>query len=269
MISRFFLKTWVVVLAFVISLTTARADDSVEKRLRRVERQVTQIGDLLLEVERLKGVNRKLLGRVEELEFRLDRLEKKQREMYLDLDQRISSGAQPAPTQEVTRGSEKKPPLPDLKNPLPDTASAQAQVGATTTPAPTPTHPPTAAEHKAYDAAFALLQQPHRDYHKAISAFQSFLKRYPQSDLADNALYWLGETHYVLQENDAALARFNELLQRFPQSDKVPGALLKKGYLLQMAGKKQEARAVFQKLVKEHPDSSVARLARARLKRLK
>jgi tol-pal system protein YbgF len=118
-------------------------------------------------------------------------------------------------------------------------------------------------------AAYALLQPSQRRYKEAIAAFKAFLEKYPASDLADNALYWLGETYYVTEDNKSALAAFERLLREYPGSDKAPGALLKKGYILDAMGRKQEARRVLQQLVDQHPDASVSRMAKVRLKKLK
>jgi tol-pal system protein YbgF len=232
----------------------AAAQESLDVRLQRLERRVAVISDLVLQVEGLKRSNRELLGRVETLEYRLQKLERKQRELYLDLDQRIGAlqGGTPSAGQPSTEaGTEKAKASPA---PVPKSSGKPANPREV---------------RKAYDAAYALLQPPKRDYQKAIAAFSKFLERYPRNEFTDNALYWLGETYYVTGDNQSALARFDELLQQFPASEKAPGALLKKGYILQAMGRKKEARAVFQKLVQQYPDASVARMARSRLKQLK
>jgi len=232
------------------------AEPTMEQRLQRLERRVSHISDLVLEVEGLKRTNRELLGRIEGLEHRLRQLERKQRELYLDLDQRISSlqGGAPAPAGPV------------VETPA---AGAGQDSGAAKSAAAATASVDARKMRKEYDSAYALLQPSRRDYKKAIAAFRKFLEKYPQGDLTDNALYWLGETYYVTQDNASALASFDELLQRFPGSEKVPGALLKKGYVLQAMGRKAEAKKMFERLVAEYPDASVSRMARTRLKQLK
>ncbi len=234
----------------------AWSQESVESRLQRLERRVSIISDLVLQVEGLKRVNRELLGRVETLEYRLQKLEEKQRELYLDLDQRISA---------LQRDQGPAVPRAD------ETAATPADTGMP------PAAPGKAGEvskasrqvQQEYDAAYTLLQPARRDYKKAIAAFREFIERHPRTDLTDNAYYWLGETYYVTGDNDAALASFDALLQQFPDSEKVPGALLKKGYILQAKGRKEEARKVFRQLVRNYPDASVARMAKRRLQQLK
>ena len=248
----------------------APADQALEKRLERIERRVAMISELLLKVDGLEQANRRLLGRVEALEYQLKRLERKQRELYLDLDERLGKlsrtpvvppvPAAEAPAAVPTQGPASAPP----KAPTKEQATAE-----TATAAPKARLDASPAEIQAeYDAAYALLQPSQRRYGEAIEAFKAFLEKYPHSELADNALYWLGETYYVTEQNDQALATFEALLERYPQSDKVPGALLKKGYLLDLMGRKEEARKVLQSLVDRYPDAAVARVAKVRLNRL-
>ena len=79
-----------------------------------------------------------------------------------------------------------------------------------------------------YQAAFALLKDS--QYDRAIAAFQNFLTAFPDSPLADNAQYWLGEAYYVNKSFPDALAAFQRVADKYPQSRKLPDALLKVGY---------------------------------------
>ncbi|MEI2421473.1 tol-pal system protein YbgF, partial [Arthrospira platensis SPKY2] len=83
-------------------------------------------------------------------------------------------------------------------------------------------------ERAAYHAALEMLRQGR--YPQAEAGFKQFLADFPNSELADNALYWLAETHYVNREFEAALAGFRQVLAQFPNSRKVPDALLKAGF---------------------------------------
>ncbi|RTZ72938.1 MAG: tol-pal system protein YbgF [Gammaproteobacteria bacterium] len=253
--NRLLLRALVLVLLLLGASTTMAADESLERRLQVLERRVSHVSELVLEVEGLKRSNRELLGRVEELEYRIKRMEQKQRELYLDLDSRLSA-LQP-------NGSRPAAKVPAAEKP---SAAAPGAVQKKPTAAGAVSPAKIQAE---YDAAYALLQPSQRRYKEAIAAFKAFLEKYPTSELADNALYWLGETYYVTEDNKSALAAFDRLLKEFPQSDKAPGALLKKGYILDAMGRKSEARKVLQQLVSQYPDASVSRMAKARLKKLK
>ena len=79
-----------------------------------------------------------------------------------------------------------------------------------------------------YQAAFDLLKDG--KYPEAISGFKQFLTTFPNSALADNAQYWLGEAHYVTKQYPDALRDFRTVLEKYPDSRKIPDALLKIGY---------------------------------------
>jgi len=233
------------------------ADDALEQRLQRLERRVGHITELMLEVQALKRTNRELQGQVEEQQHMLERLRKKQRELYLDLDERLGR-LQGAPA--ATPAPEERPAEVPAARPVPGSPAARSSSSKPSR---------SAGERAEYDAAYASLNPSKRRYKDAINGFNAFLAKYPQSDLADNALYWLGESYYVTQDNKSALAAFDRLLKEFPDSDKVPGALLKKGYILDAMGKRKEARNTLQQVLDQYPSSSVASMAKARLKHMK
>jgi tol-pal system protein YbgF len=100
----------------------------------------------------------------------------------------------------------------------------------------------------------------------AIQGFQDYLAAYPNTDLSDNAQYWIGECHYAQKKYKEAIADFDKLLKQWPRSDKAAAALLKKGYALIELGQKPEAVVQLQYVIHEYPSAEEARLARARLK---
>lgn len=241
-------------------------DDALEQRLQRLERRVGHITELMLEVQALKRSNRELQGQIEEQQHALERLRRKQRELYLDLDDRLSrlhDGAGPV----AATGAEE-----DYGNAVAP-ASTRETAPASSAPAASPATDGTVADAAAiqaeYDKAYAYLHPSRREYKKAIAAFGAFVKKYPASDLADNALYWLGESYYVTQDNTNALKAFERVLAEYPESDKAPGALLKKGYILDAMGKRAEARKILRQVQGRYPGSSAASMAKARLKHMK
>jgi tol-pal system protein YbgF len=241
---------------FVFTGTVFGASDAQEQRLQRLERRVGHITELMLEVQSLKRTNRELQGQVEELQHTLERMRRKQRELYLDLDERMArlSGndtpvnAIPVPVASVARSDNVNTTGNDAGNGTESANPAQEQAD--------------------YDAAYAWLSPSNRRYKDAVAGFKLFLQKYPNSELADNALYWLGESYYVTQDNKFALAAFDRLLKEFPQSDKAPGAMLKKGYILDAMGQRKQARQILQKVLDTYPSSSVASMAKARLKHM-
>ena len=242
------------------------ADDVLEQRLQRLERRVGHITELMLEVQALKRTNRELQGQVEEQQHMLERLRKKQRELYLDLDERLGRLQGNASTEVPASPPNGVESLKDMSA-EPGVDAKPIRPAPATSASPVSSDP--AQEQAEYQAAYAWLSPSKRRYQDAINGFNAFLAKYPHSDLADNALYWLGESYYVTQDNASALAAFDRLLEEFPSSDKVPGALLKKGYILDAMGKRKEARETLQRVLDQYPSSSVASMAKARLKHMK
>ncbi len=93
-----------------------------------------------------------------------------------------------------------------------------------------------------YERAYGYLLQ--RDYGAAQAGFTGFLKQYPKDSLVPNALYWLGETHYVQKNFGDAAEAFDIVTQAYGSSSKAPDSQLKRGMSLAQLGKKQEACSV-------------------------
>ena len=68
------------------------------------------------------------------------------------------------------------------------------------------------------------------DYRTAMSKFQQVASLYPQSDLADNAYYWIGEVYYAWRNYPAAIQSFQTVVYSYPRGNKLPDAMLKMGY---------------------------------------
>lgn len=111
-----------------------------------------------------------------------------------------------------------------------------------------------------YKEAYGLFEAG--NFQKAASFFQSFLDRYPNHELAANALYWLAETAYSESRFNRALIEFRRIEQEYPKSNKVPDAILKVGRCLEKLGQIDEAFAAYDRVIKEYPESRPAQLAR-------
>ncbi len=99
----------------------------------------------------------------------------------------------------------------------------------------------------------------------AIQGFQEYAKRYPTTDLADNALYWIGECYYSKKTYKEAIDTFTQLLNTYKTSDKAAAALLKKGLAYLELGDRSQAVINLQYVLYEHPGSKEAELARNKL----
>ena len=117
---------------------------------------------------------------------------------------------------------------------------------------------------KDYELGWQAMEK--RDYRVAISRFKEFLKKHPKSNLADNAQYCIGESHYGLREFDQAIIEFDAVRRRYPQGDKVSAALLKQGYAFAELGEKVNARLLLQEVVEKFPETPEAARAKMKLK---
>ena len=113
-----------------------------------------------------------------------------------------------------------------------------------------------------YDYAFSLLTQ--RDVVNAEAAFSAFVATHPNHRLAGNALYWLGETHYVRKNYAEAARVFLDSYRRYPKGNKAPDNLFKLGKSLGAVGEKDSACAAFKKLKEAYPTANARILSNSR-----
>lgn len=245
-----------------------RATDSLNERLAKLEgvmQQNQQLLGLLQEVETLKAEVARIRGQAEVQVHQLDTLGKRQNDLYVDLDQRISDlakAAKPAPVAETTQPPE-PPPAPVAPAEKPVTEAAQPS------PAPvaaTPQLDPL-VESRTYETSLNHFRES--NYAGAIAGFKGFLKVYPDSALAPNAQYWIGYSYFALKDYKTAMAHQQKLLAAYPTSAKVPDALLNIASnqiaLDDLAG----GRKTLEELIDKHPGTNAAKLAARRLAALK
>jgi tol-pal system protein YbgF len=117
-----------------------------------------------------------------------------------------------------------------------------------------------------YENAWRLVER--KEYRPAIARFKEFIKKHGKSKLSGNAQYWIGDSHFNLNEFDRAIVEFDEVRRRYPQSERVPLALLGQGNAFGELGEKLNARLVLQELVEKFPQSPEAQRAKQKLKSL-
>ena len=223
---------------------------AVEARVEVLERQTAAILDLNRQLESAQAEQRVLKGQVEELQHLLNAGERRERDLYRDLSERMTG------LDGRVRELEKQ--VAQLQSS--GVTAAGAGAGTPTAPAAVVT------DKDVYQSALERLNG--REYAAAEKAFRDFLLAYPQSELADNAQYWLGEAYYVERRFAEALASFQKVVKEHPDSRKVPDAMLKIGYTYQELKRYREARETLARLIKSYPDSRVTPDARERLKQI-
>lgn len=218
--------------------------EELDQRLQAIER-VVQNQSLVTMTQQLGTLERRvdeIQGTAEEIEYNASTTYERQRELYADLDARIQgieSKLQARGSVSVLEGG----PLPPGQLPVPG-----------------------GSDRDNYQAAFELLKE--QRYEPAAQAFKQFLTTYPDSELADNAQYWLAESYYVTQKFEQALSSFQAVINDYPRSRKVPDALLKMGYCNYELERWDAARSALSKVQADYPETTAARLAGQRLERM-
>lgn len=205
---------------------------AMEERLARIDTMLQdrsielagQIDELKLDVARLRG-------QIEVQSHRIETLDRRQKDLYVDLDARLRKLEVSAQALEKQGASE-----PDL-----------------------------VAEGKAYEAA--LNQFKLGNYQSSVAAFQGFLATYPESQQVSSAQYWIANAYYALRDYKAAIAAQEKLLASWPDSAKAPDAMLNIASSQAELGDTRAARETLRKLLKEYPGTPAADQAKKRLSR--
>ncbi len=236
--------------------------------------------NLVIQIQQLQDEVRMLRGMVEDQNVQIESLNNRQRDQYLDLDQRLTAlrGGSPAPVTSndfpATAGTSTGPatPQPAIREDVPDVRPSLDNPSAVT-PIATPETEAREfaaspeAEKAAYDQGFQSLKD--LKYADAAEQFTAFVAQYPNSEYADNAQYWLGESYYVTRNYEIALEAFQALLRNYPDSPKIPDGLLKIGYTHYELKQWDQARAALEQVQEQYPDTTLARLAASRLRSMK
>jgi tol-pal system protein YbgF len=230
--------------------TTRPEDDPVQLKLNDLDARVARMEriisnqslvDLAQHLDQVQNDVRQLRGRIEELEYNTEAAKKQQRDMYNDLDKRLSGHG----------GSSDGAPLAPAAAPPASGAADASGSGANS------------EEQTVYAQSFDALKAG--SYSVAITGFKDFLSSYPSSPLAENAQYWLGEAYYVTRDFESASGAFRNVLQKYPNSRKAPDALLKLGFTQIEQKKVGEGRTTLQQVVQKYPGTDAAKLASDRL----
>jgi len=232
-----------------IAATNVRIDQlqkDMEERVAQLERQLKSgaLVDLANNVEGLKSDVARIRGQIEVLTYELEQSQKRQRDLYVDLDARMRK-LEGAPGQAASDAA-----------PADAAAGAVAASGAATVAS-------SATEQRAYDAA--LDQFKRGDYQGAITGFTAFVKTSPKSALAPSAQYWIGNAHFARKDYKAAIASQRQLLLAWPDSPKVPDALLNVASAQSELGDNAAARRTLDELIGKYPQSDAAAKAKQRL----
>ena len=144
----------------------------------------------------------------------------------------------------------------------PDAPQADAEPGA---PAPPPAAPvgTGTTPKRLYDTAYA--DYTAGQWSLAVQGFETYLKTYPRSELADDAQYYVGESYSGDSKFREAVAAYERVVRDYPQSDILPDAWYKVGITYERLSQPDRARAAYETAVKNFSETDAGRLAKQRL----
>jgi len=107
------------------------------------------------------------------------------------------------------------------------------------------------------------------DLEGARRKFEAFLKQYPNTELSDNAQYWIGETYYLKKDFERAILEYEKAIVKYPEGDKIPAALFKQALAFLDLGDKANARNLLKRVIEKYPRSEQAEMAKKKLETIK
>jgi TolA-binding protein len=247
----------------------AEAVSQMERRSReQASESARQAASLSARLDALSSELSRLSTRLDDLSQRV--------ESNVRQNQRVGVTPRPAPLPSVT-----VPPSPALSTPPPSASPSLGEIPRGSATAPSGGSSGSGSAQEVYQSAYLDFSKGR--YALAIPAFRDFLRRFPDSPLADSAQYAIGESYFSLarasassgqadkskQELEQSVQEFRRVLLNFPRGSKVPTALYKEALALTELKQTTLAQARLQYLLDHFPQSEEAPLAKERLAALK
>jgi tol-pal system protein YbgF len=268
-----------VLAAATVACTSSEDMTLLHREITDVQRQVEQLeqsmpdkGDLDQMEQRLQDLTSQTMRSNADLAMRVERLQEQIEALHASLElttrrlQTISQELAAARSAYATGAV--LPPVtaaPDANSDPGGTAGSGGAAGGAV-PVPVPVPPATATPEELYRSSYEDYMRG--NYDLAAQGFGEYMKRWPDTELTDNALYWIGECYDAQEKTQEALEIFTQVLEDYPTSDKAAAAQLKKGLLYLELGDKGQGVLNLQYVVYEHPGTEEADLARERLQSL-
>ena len=99
--------------------------------------------------------------------------------------------------------------------------------------------------------------------------FEAFLKQYPNTELSDNAQFWIGETYYLKKDFERAILEYEKAIVKYPEGDKISAALFKQALAFLELGDKANARNLLKRVIEKYPQTDQAEMAKKKLETIK
>ena len=234
--------------------------DSNREEINYIQKQLADIlklsqlsrneqADLLIEQKKIPAQYQVLLQKFNTISFELAKIAEK----LIEIEQTAS------PPEETPEDAESEKPLGEENIGGEETsAEIEGQPIATPTPDLSPQQVFNMARSDYLKGNFQL----------AIEGFAIYREHFAESPLADNALYWIGESFFSQNKFEEAIQKFNDFILIYPNGDKIAAAYLKKGISFMKLNKKDEAISVFRILISKFPLEEETKIAQQKIKEL-
>lgn len=207
---------------------------AINQMKQKNEEKFEQINHNLFEMTNLIGKQNdeiaKLRGAIETLHHELDVTRKQQKDLYVDVDSRIKK------QEDVQKEIENKKQLEKE------------------------------AEEKSYNEALGRFKD--QKFKEASWGFTGFLQKYPESNLASSAQFWLGNSFYALGECKKSIDAQKTMVEKYPTDSRVPDALLVLSSCQIEEKQVKEGKLTLEKIIKNYPTNDAAEEAKKRLRDL-
>jgi tol-pal system protein YbgF len=192
------------------------------------------------QIQALREENAALRGQVELFQYELESTQKRQQDLYLDLDARIGK----------------------VEKALASVAARSAGEGGAS---PADGAADTAAAAGEYEAALNLFKA--NRIKESAAAFEAFAKAHPNSALTPNAYYWQGNALTAQRDCKRAIEVYREVVARWPENPRAADALVGVAACQRELGDTKGERTTLEAVLAGYPDSSAAATVRQRLKK--
>ena len=246
-------------------MTDMRFNSEVDTKLTSIREQQAdtevRIGKLMTEVQKLSGQfdeNNRLV----QLSSERDLNSQEDLKMFLtEMDRRLNMEEKKTKELYAYLGLEASPHAFKEKTQKDSAPVSQPEEKAQE---PVVTVPP---DQKLYELNLSLYREEKFD--EAISGFKNFLSKYPKSDLADNAQFWIGECYMALGQFEQAILAYQNVMKKYGKGNKVPGSMLRQAIAFYEIKDKTSAKLLLNKLIKQYPKSKEADIAKKKLEIIK
>lgn len=251
----------VAALVATFSLPLSASEQSLEQRIQQLEQKnqtqallQNQMSEQLIELQ--KEV-RELRGIIEEHDYKLQQIQDRQRDLYRDIENRLSS---------LPQGGASTSTSSTPATSTPTTSTSTSVVSPTTAESVRQAVGSSGNERAEFEAAFKLVRN--REYNKAIESFEMFLTKFPAGSYSDNARFWIGQVYFAQSKFAEAEQQFNLMRTEFPDSSKMSAAMLKLAEIKVRQEKWEEAKAIYNEIVAKYSGAQ-QQLARKGLQDIK